>query len=551
MFATLAKSVAKGVADWRSASLAPLQVPLFRTLWLAAMASNVGSVMQMAAASWAMTALDPRPGMVALVQTAAMAPVMILALPAGALADNVERRMLMLVSQIGGLLTAVVLAFLAFTHQLTAITLLICTALVGSAGALHQPAWQASFADIVPRKALPAAVGLNSLAFNVARALGPAFGGFVLATLGAVTVFVLNALSFLGLIAVLAFNKLPRTPATLPPEPVHRAMAAGLRYVAMSPVLQTIFVRGSLFGLGASALWSLAPLVAQTQLHGDSVEYGLLLGGFGIGSLLAAAGAVYVRGFVGNERLFAIATGSFALATLGVAFSQSLLLSIPLMAIAGAGWIFAFTTASTCMQLSSPRWVVGRSVALSQVAVIGSIAVGSAFWGYLAERTSLLVALIGGAVFLTVSLVGARIWSLPGQEFDDLSPLAPRETPAPLVKVHNATGPVLVTIEYQAPAEEAAAFLNIMHALGRIRRRDGARRWSVAQDLDRPDIWIEYIESATWTEHLRRTTRITVADQAIRDRAEAYRTKSPAAARRLVVRPPGSNPLTAPDQNGK
>lgn len=539
----VATRVNEGVSAWRAASLSPLQVPLFRRLWIAAIASNFGSVVQMVGAAWAMTTLVASPHLVALVQTAALAPIVLLALPAGALADTADRRTLMLTSQLTGLTGTLLLIALAYSGLLTPLLLLACTALVGSAVALHTPAWQASFADFVPRDALPAAVGLNSLSYNVARSLGPALAGFIIAIAGAFATFVINAISFTGIIAVLATNKLPRAPSNLPPEPVGQAMVAGLRFVALSPTLKTIFMRSALFGFGGSAVWSLAPLITQERLHGDSISFGLMLGGFGAGSLIAAILSAYVRGKLGNEKLFSISTLAFGVATLIVGASTWLGASLLAMTTAGAAWIFVFTTTTTCIQFASPRWVVGRAVALSQVSVVGSIALGAATWGWVAEQTTLVIAFAAAAAFLLTSLVMVWLAPFPGSDFEDLTPQPVVDVRAPTLPVQSTTGPVFVTIEYQVQPERSEEFLSVMHALGRVRRRDGARRWGVEQDLDRPGIWIERIESATWIDHLRRANRGTIADQELRDRAAAWRVKGETAIRRTVERPPGATPL--------
>lgn len=542
MLDKVADQVFKGVRAWRAQSLTPLETPLFRWLWLAAMASNFGAVIQMIGASWTMTTLDPSPHIVALVQTAALLPIVVFALPAGALADTADRRTLMLTSQILGLIATIILIIFAYSGLMTPWLLLACTALVGAAMALHTPAWQASFADFVPRHALPAAVGLSSLAYNVARSLGPAFGGFIIALAGASATFVINAVSFIGLIAVLAMNKLPRTPTTLPPEPVGQAMIAGLRYTIMSPMLKAIFVRSALFGFGGSAVWSLAPLITQQRIGGGSIEYGLLLGGFGAGSLVAATLSAAVRAHFGNERLFNLSSAAFAVATLFIGLSTLMPLTLVFMTIAGAAWIFTFTTSTTCIQFCSPRWVMGRAVALSQVSVVGSIATGAACWGYIAEHSSLPTAFACASGVLALSLLMSFLAPLPGREFEDLSPHPAADVPAPALKVEGATGPVFISIEYEAPRDKIDEFLATMYAIGRIRMRDGARRWGIQQDIDNPNIWIERIESATWTDHLRRANRGTVADQAVRRKAETFRLKS-APIRRTVERPQGATPL--------
>jgi MFS family permease len=250
-----------------------------------------------------------------------------------------------------------------------------------------------------------------------------------------------------------------------------------------------------------------------------------------------------VRAYFGNERLFNLSTAAFAISTVFIGLSTLMPVTLVFMTIAGAAWIFTFTTTTTCIQFCSPRWVMGRAVALSQVSVVGSIAMGAAFWGFIAEHSSLLVAFACGGAFLALSLLMTFFAPLPGREFEDLSPHPAADVPAPALKVEGATGPVFITIEYEVPRDQIDDFLATMYAIGRIRKRDGARRWGIQQDIDNPNIWVERIESATWTDHLRRANRATVADQAVRRKAETFRLKGTGGIRRTVERPQGSTPL--------
>lgn len=532
----------EGFSAWRDASLTPLKHGHFRTLWLAAMASNFGAVMQTVGASWLMTTLDPSPNKVALVQTAAMLPIVLIALPAGALADTADRRTLMLLSQFIGLFGAVALAFLAINNAITPVTLLAFTAVIGAATALHQPSWQASFADLIPKKDLTAAIGMNSLAFNVARSLGPALGGAMLAAAGAAAVFIINALSFLGLIAALAWKKISNPAPTLPPEAMGEAIRTGLRYVAMSPTLPPIYLRSAMFAFGGSIVPALAPLVAHDFLSSGPIEYGLLLAGFGAGSLFGALMLAYFRVRYGVERLVTVANVAYTVSVVVLGLSRFLPLSTCMMAIAGACWILVLASISTSVQLCSPRWVVGRAIAFSQIASVGGIAIGAFVWGAVAKAIGLQDAFLAAAAYLAAASFIGRIAPLPLREFN-LSPNDDLTIPPPHLHIDNQTGPLIVTIEYEVPQKDAASFLTIMHQLGRIRKRDGAQRWRIFQDIDRPEVWIEQIESATWLDHLRRASRSTVDDTEIRLKAEQYRTRETPAIKRMAQRPRGSEPL--------
>jgi MFS family permease len=529
-----------GLRSWRESSLRPFSIPLFRSLWIAALASNLGAVIQSVGAAWTMTILAPSPQMVALVPAAAMLPMVILALPAGALADIMERRRLMLASQIIGACAAGLLSILAFAHLVTPWLLLALTAVVGASVAIHQPAWQASLGDFVPRKDLPAAVSLNVIAFNTARSVGPAIGGALIAAMSASATFLLNAVSFLGLIVVLATRTLPRAERRHPPEPMLSAMAVGVRFVGLSPQLKRIFLRGALFGLGASALQSLLPLMARSQLGGGPIVFGTLVGSLGFGSFFGALIATHVRANIGGNRMLGGATLVYASATLVIAISTRLLLSVPFAFVAGVAFIFVLTTTRTSVQLCCPRWVVGRAVSLGQVASFGCMALGSAGWGAIAGLVGLSTALLIAAGFLTLTTLLHRLAPLPVVVAEEAAKRAPPQVPAPSLAIDDEAGPIMITIEYTVPPDESRTFLALMHELGRARRRNGAIDWSIQQDVDRPEVWVEHIASSTWIDHVRRLDRYTNTERALTDRAARFRTTTDRAVRRMIAFPAGS-----------
>ena len=534
--------VRAGYRSWAESNLAPLSSPLYRALWIATFASNLGAVIQTVGASWTMTILAPSPQMVALVTTASMLPIVVLALPAGALADTVDRRVLMLASQVIGTCAAAVIAALSITGHVTPVLLLVLTAVIGATVALHQPAWQASLGDVVPRRDLPAAVSLNVLAFNSARSIGPAIGGAIIAASSPSATFLLNAISFSGLIVILATRALPHAERRHPPEPIVSAMKTGLRFVRLSPEIKRIFLRGSTFALGASALQSLLPLVARTRFGGP-MSFGAMMGALGLGSFVGALLATQVRSSMGGNRMLALATIVHGAATLVVALSASLAISIPFAFAAGMSWIFVITTTRTAIQLSSPRWVVGRTVATGQVASFGCMALGSAAWGAIAGIVGLTNALTLAAAFLALSELLHPLAPLPKVATEDSSGHVPMMVRPPRVDLDDRTGPIVIIIEYRVLPGAAHEFLTLMTELGRARKRNGATRWSVQQDIDWPEIWLERIESSSWTDHVRRLDRYTTAERALATRAAAFRTTTDRAVRRLIVRPPGARPL--------
>ena len=502
-------------ASFRRA-LEPLRIPVFRRFWLASMASNLGGLIQTVAAAWMMTALTSDAQMVALVQTCATLPMMLISLPAGALADIYERRIIMLVAQMGMLLIATGLTVLTLMAMTTPPILLAATFLIGSGTALHGPSWQASLGDQVPRETMEEAASLNSVGFNVARSLGPAIGGAIVAVAGVAAAFAVNAVSYLSLIAtILGWRKPPRE-RVLPPEGVPQAIGTGLRFVALSPGLVAVMVRASIFGLCGSGLWALTAVLARDALGTGPGGFGVLLGGFGVGAVIGA----FVRTMlpIGRERLVKSCSLVFGGCAIALGFSTKLALSIALMAAAGGAWVMTLTGLSVTVQFIAPRWVVGRAIALNSVSIFAGMAVGSTFWGFVASRWDVQTAFIGSGVAMILSLLLAIPFPLRAEEPPDLTPTRLRPIDELDGPVAPGDGPIVVTVEYRVKAENAVLFLAAMEDLGRIRRRNGAHRWTLHQDIDDPTRWVERFHSMTWLDHLRRQTRTTRADQQVRER---------------------------------
>ncbi|QGZ96194.1 MFS transporter [Terricaulis silvestris] len=532
-----------GFDSWRATTLKPLRFPVFRALWLATMAAYFGAVIQTVGAAWHMTSMGVSADWVAYVQAASLLPTVLLALPAGALADTGDRRVLMLIAQIFGAAASVLLVATALFSAIGPVVLLVFTLLIGCAAALAQPAWQAAVGDLVERDDLPAAIGLNALAFNAARSLGPAIGGAIVALVGAVGAFAVNAFSYLALIGVLAGWKAPKPADTLPPEPIGRAIMSGIRYALLSPALLSLFARGALFGLCASSVLALLPLVARDKLDGGPLTYGVLLGGFGLGSMAAALFTARTRQWMSSQRLVGACTLAYGVMAIFLTLSPFVALSMAILAVAGAAWILALATISTCVQMSCPRWVVGRCVAMGQVATLGGLTAGAIVWGTIATHADLEPALIASGLALLATLLLAGALPIPNTDALDWSVGAPYPIARPGVTIDPRSGPIIVTIEYRIARDSADAFLRAIHEVGRIRQRDGARRWSIAQDLDDPEIWRERYQSPTWTEHLRRVSRVTAADQALRESVLQFHEGPPPAIKRMLERPPGATPI--------
>ncbi len=516
------------------------------------MASNFGGLIQSVGAAWMLASLAGSPQLVALVPAATTLPIMLLSLWAGAVADNVDRRKVMLACQIFMLIVSALLALLAlcaWARMLTPWTLLGFTFLIGCATAINGPAWQASVGDMVPRATLPSAVAINSMGFNLARSVGPALGGVIVALAGAAAAFLVNAVSYLGLVAVLARWRPERPPQLLPRERLGVAMGAGIRYVAMSPHIQSVLVRSAAFGVGASAVSALMPLIARDLLHGGALTFGLLSGAFGIGAVAGALSSGWLRARFSIETMVRGATVALAAGTAITAASPWLALAMLGLMLAGGGWVVALSTFNVSVQMSAPRWVLARAVALYQMTAFGGMAVGAWLFGALAEAHGVVATLhIAAAMQLAAGLIGF-LRGLPQVGQDNLDLHNRWTEPETAVPVEARSGPVVVTIEYRIPAGSIVPFLAAMSERRRIRRRDGAHGWSLLRDLGDPQLWLERYHVSTWLDYVRHNQRRTVADIANSDAIRALHIGPDApVVHRMIERQTGSLPATrAPD----
>jgi predicted MFS family arabinose efflux permease len=478
------------------------------------MASNFGGLIQSVGASWMMTSLSGSPQMIALVQTSTSLPIMLLSLWAGAVADNLDRRKVMLAAQTFMLLVSLVLAAGAVLGILSPWLLLSLTFLIGCGTAVNGPAWQASVGDMVPRPALPAAVAMNSMGFNIARSVGPALGGAIVAIGGAAAAFFINALSYLGLIGVLARWHPDIPPRALPRERLGVAMTAGLRYVAMSPNLMRVMFRAALFGLAASAVPALMPLVARDVIQGGPLTYGVLLGSFGLGAVGGALSSGWLRTHMSTEAITRIATLAVAIGAGATGASSLIPVTLVALALAGAGWVLALSTFNVTVQISSPRWVVARAIALYQMAAFGAMAAGSWLFGAVADVHGPVIALHAAAAVQFAGLLVALVLPLPGAADINLDPQDRWREPDTEVPIEPRSGPIVITIEHRVAEHNVVAFLAAMNERRRIRMRDGARRWTLLRDLGDPKLWIERYDVPTWLDYVRHNQRRTHADAA-------------------------------------
>lgn len=485
---------------------APLAQPLFRSLWLASLGSNVGTWLQNVAAGWEMTNLSPSPLMVALVQVAITAPGFALALVAGALADIFDRRLLLIVTQIAGAVIAAVLALVTASGQLSAPVLLLLTFLLGVQSAMSVPAWTANIADIVPRGQLAPAVALGAVSFNLSRAIGPALGGAILTFADSSIAFALNGLSFVAMLWVLSRWKRERPKPKLAPEGFFSAMKSGVRFTREEPQFQSVLIRCAAFSVPAAAVFSLAPVIARGSTFDGPYGYALLLTAIGVG---AVSGAFYLPRFRAkrsHDAVVAISGVLFAITLAVAAATQQFWLLALAMPLAGAGWLGTLSSLQIAAQAVAPGWVRARALAIYFMTLNGAIAVGGTLWGTIATHSSVQAAVAVAAVMMLVSIPLLRRFRLG--HTDEPEAVATSEEPALVDDVPHDAGPVLVTIEYDVLAHQRERFVDEMQELGRLRRRDGAYTWDCSFDIRDRLCAVETFRIESWLEHLRTHERM-------------------------------------------
>ncbi len=506
---------------------APLRLPLFRDRWIASTVSGVGTWMQDTAGTWLMTVLTTSPLLIALMQTAASLPVLFLGLFAGATADIYDRRRLLIAWQCWMLASVAILAVLTFLGVVSPVALLAFTFLLNVGSAMNNPAWQAIVPELVPDRQLASAVTLNAASNNLARAVGPALGGLLVAAFtkadtGAGWVFLLNSASFAGVIWILwRWHRTPVFKSALPAERIAGSVRSGLRYLRYAPNLQGSLLRAFGFTFFVSAIWSLLALVAKRDLHQGAMGYGILNGSLGIGAVAAASTLARIRKRVGADKLLAATSLYYIAALVILALFRNPALVILTLLGAGFAWTATMSTLNVSVQLSIPRWVAARALGLYLMTFQGGLALGSIVWGAVAQRTSTSTALLAAAVGMAVSLPFLlRIHILKGS-LPDLTPY-PHKRPAPAYMPGDpADGPVRISVEYLVKPEHLPAFTEAVYALQGVRRRDGAARWGIYRDALDPTRLNETFLMESWLEYLRSRERVTAADAAIRDRVWA------------------------------
>ncbi|MCC7410601.1 MAG: MFS transporter [Gammaproteobacteria bacterium] len=515
----------------------PLRRPLFRSMLIAVTVSNIGTWMHDLAAGWLMTTLADSHLMVALVQTATALPFFLIAFPAGTFADIVDRRQVLLFTNVWMLACAAALGLVTLGGHTTPWMLLGLTFTLGVGNAVMRPAWGACIPEFVPREDLRNAVTLNSTSMNASRAVGPVLAGLLVAASGPGTVFLLNAATYLVFIGALwRWRPAREARSTLPVERFVEAMRAGLRYARHTPALVTVLVRGFLFFGFASASWALLPVIALRLLAGGPQTYGLLVGSIGVGAVTGAMLLPRLHQQLSRDALLTLATVTFAATLAALALVRDLYVLSAAMALSGVAWILTFSSLVVAAQLSVPNWVRARGLSLVMLMFGGSSALGSAIWGRLSDRYDIATALGVAAAGLLATLAVARRFRVPDDDFLDLTPSITFPAPAVSGPIEPDRGPVLVTIEYRVPAQRRAEFDALLAESRRIRRRDGAFFWEMFADVEAPEHYVEVFMADSWLEHLRQHERATVSDRAYLDRLREFHAREgPPAVRHLVA----------------
>jgi len=478
--------------------------------------------MQDVGAGWLMTSLSSSPSLVALVEAADSFPVMLLAMPAGALADIVDRRRLLIAIQVYLLIVAGTLGVLTLLELTSVWILLGFTFALGVGAAMMLPAWGAIVPELVPADQMPAAVALNSIAINASRAVGPAIAGVLVAAVGPWLVFVLNALSYVGILAALLSWRREHHKSTLPAERFLTAIRVGMRFVMHTRGLQVVLIRGSAFFVFAAATWSLFPLIVRQELGRGPEIYGLLLTCIGGGAVAGAVLLPRIRAKMSRDAVVAGASALYALAALALAHVQNIgLLSVAMLAT-GVAWISILSALQVAAQMTLPAWVRARGLAAFVVVFMGGMALGSILWGQVATRIGIPAALTTAALGMVVAIGLTWRFKLGHHEVLDFTPTLDWAAPVVAEVPEPDSGPVMVTIEYRVQATKRTEFVSEMQAVREMRRRNGAYFWELFHDSADPSRYIECFMDESWLEHLRQHERASVADAAIRQRAKQY-----------------------------
>ena len=500
----------------------------FTVILIASSLSAVGVAMFDTASAWLMISLNPNPLMVSAVQVATTAPMFLLTIPAGALADVVDPRRLLIVGQAAVVAVGIAFAAVVALHLAAAPALLTTTFLLGAAGALAAPAWQIITPMLVTRAELASAIAIENTGYNIARAIGPALAGAAIAALSIdVPFWVYGATSIVVLAALVWWREPRKSPETLPAERFVSAMGVGLRYARYNRDLDATLIRAVAFFPFASAYWALTPLVARDQLHNGAEVYGLMMGVLGLGSFVGSLMLNVLKMRLGPDISTALGTAGTIVALALFALARQPEVAFVASFIAGASWIVVMTTMFVSAQVALPDWVRGRGLAIFLTAFFGAMTLGSAVWGEVASLRGLPFALIVAAAGAAVGMALTWGWKLETGAALDLAPSMRWHAPAFAERLENDQGPILMIVEYQVDPKNSAAFLDLMHEIGHERMRDGAYAWNIYHDPDDLGRFVETCHLHSLLELKYRAARVTKADALIEEHMGQFLEEAP------------------------
>ena len=512
-----------------SSAWAPLASRAFLWLWVANIVNSLGTWIQNTASGWIMTDLAPSPIMVSLVQAAAQLPVFLLALPAGALADVMDKKRNLMLTNTFMLAVAGALAIFAALGHVDATVLLVMTALLAVGGALNNPAWGASVQLTVPRQDLPQALVLNSIGFNIARVFGPAVAGLILATAGATIAFGANAASFAFVVVIVGFVlTFPRTRTSdVPPERIWSAMRVGFAYSLAEPVVRSGLIRSAAFYACGSAIWALLPLYVRQVLGLSSASFGVMMGVIGAGAVLGGVSMPRLRKLFPRNNLIMLSGALCGLALIPLAIIPSAATAHAALLVFGVAWVVGASNLQATVQLAAAPWVRARVLALYQAVYNGGMGLGAIFWGWLGDHAGLTGAILAAGLVSCLIALLTRGIELPPEIDDPSAPARPvtrnlsiAEEMAPLLR--SAQHGLVVTITYQIDSADVAAFRTAMADVRLSRYRDGALGFELSRDVSDPTRWVETFRLRDWHELQRAIERHNLADSEAVIRARSY-----------------------------
>ena len=506
-------------AEVRPSAWSPLRYEVFRALWIAGLVSDIGAWMHQVGEAWLMTTLSQSPLWVALLQSADSLAVFLFSIPAGALADIADRRLLAIFTQVWLMAGALALGLLTLGGAITPWLLLALSFMMNIGAALDAPVWQAIVPDLVPRSDLPQAVALGGVSINIARAVAPAVGGLLIASVGPYAVFFLNAATFVFVIAVLVRWRPTRQKRTLPSERLVGAVHYGLRYVRHSPELLAAFAGTGTLVFCGSCVLALLPVFARRELSLDSAGYGLLYGSFGLGAILSVVLLPKILKKLSSDAILALGSIAFGVALLALATIPNFWWAAGALLIGGIVWLSILTCLNVLVQAATPSWVRARVLSVYVVVFQGAIALGSLVWGALASRTNVRAAFVAsGATMLVGALIGRQRWFRQSGRAPDLTPSLHWPKPVLVWEPTPEDGPVLISTEYRVATENQTAFIRAADHLRRRRQRSGAYQWQLFCDPAVPERLVEIYQVDSWGDHLRQHERVTVDERNVEAR---------------------------------